>query len=575
MEFVKKNAKRIRNSFREVHAYLKAKPHLQVLLVFTFFCLVFLWMYMTVGQLISNDDHYFHFRFADLMKERGFFPMFNDFKGVYFSPMTTGEFYPTYNFLFYLFIIPLTYIEPLYLAIKLYAVIAAAFLFTLFYICCRWYGVKYSFLWTIAIVGFMGIDSIGHLFPSRPYVLAPILLLVLLFTLKDKKYGATFILSLVYFFWHNTTFWFPLLIAGTFYIFEKFYYYKPDWKGGVACLGGTVSAIVLTTIIARGFITYQLKSVSAVLLGTLHTTSFFIPVGGELYPKTFFNYITSNVFIFSIFAIVVCYEIAEYMYFRKKLGSTHSAVHTTVDPRQPLKMTVFFISILFFLGTIRISGRFNDFFIIFVGFYIVASASMLFANVQFTVKHAYNAVVTGLVIVVIALFSNNVLQIQTFVASAGSSPEVFEGVGKWLKTNTQKGDLIFNPNWSWFPQLYYYSPDNYYVAGMEPRVFYETNQTLYWKWLNISYRGFACPLEQCPEMLNTQDSMLRSTTTADAWYKAAGDEIAETLLNDFKSSYVVASEVETPLLNDVMNRNSHFKKVYGEGKAHFIYKVLP
>jgi hypothetical protein len=558
-----------------IRDYVQARPYLQYLLVFSFFVLVFQWMYISVAPLISGDDHYFHFRFAQLMTERGFFPMFNNFKNVYFSPMASGRYYATYNFLFYVVIIPLTYIQPLYLAIKLYAVIAGALAFTLFYMCCKWYEVKRPFFWTVAIIALMGMTSLWHLFLSRPYVLAPMLLLVMLFALKNKQYWLIFSISFIYFFWHNATFWFPLLIAVVYFVFEKFYGLKTNIKNVIVCFCGIVVAIIMVSIFGHGFITYQLDGIFSIFLSSLHHSTFFIPEGGELFPINFFVYITSNTLIFSIFAIAICFEIAEYAYFRRNVLYHVDNVDTNVVSKLPLKMTTFFISILFFFGTIAISGRFNDYFIFFVSFYVVLAISSLLDNVSLSTQRMYRSVMVGMMIVVISLFTNSILQIQNTIANNGSPAEVFAGVGDWLKNNTQKGDIIFNPNWSWFPQLYYYSPDSYYIAGMEPRVFYNTNQKLYWEWLNIGYRGYSCDHEFCPELEGKRESMLKASSTASMWYKAAGDDISKTLLNDFKSSYVIGSQYEMPRMNEVMDNNSHFKKVYGEGKAYFIYKVLP
>lgn len=575
MENIRKMANKAKRAINLIIDFVQKRPYLQALLVFSFFVFIFQWMYISVSPLISSDDHYFHFRFAQLMTERGFFPMFNDFKNIHFSPIASGEYYATYNFLFYLVIIPLTFIKPLYLAIKLYAVLAGALAFTMFYLYCSWYGVRRPFAMTVVVVSLIGASSLWHLFLSRPYVLAPLILIGLLFALMGKRYWSVFVLSFVYFFWHNVTFWFPLLIAVTYFVFEKFYIFKTNIKSILATIGGMMLAVITATIFAHGFITYQIKAVSGVLINTINSTTGFIPQGGELYPVDFFTYITSNPLLFAFFTVVVCFEVAEYLYYRKDITVAGYDHHIGVDPRQPLKMTVFFISILFFFGTIKISARFNDYFIFFVGLYIVLALSTLLENIQFLTKRAGRSVAVGLTVVILALFTNSILQIQSTIATSGSPVEVFEGVGGWLKNNTSNDELVFNQNWSWFPQLYYYSPNNNYVAGMEPREFYNFNQKLYWKWLNIGYLGYSCDQENCTEMENLRTTMLRATSTTAVWNKNMGDEIARVLLTEFKSSYIIGSPSETTRLNAVLENNKHFKKVYGEGKAYFIYKVSP
>lgn len=168
------------NTLKKIYSFITDRPYLQTLLVFSFFVIVFQWMYLSVEPLLSGDDHFFHFRFAQIMTEQGFFAAFDNFRNIYFSPLATGSYYPTYNFIFYLVILPLTFIQPLYLAIKIYAILAGAVAFSSFYALCRWSGVRWCFFWTVHVVGFIGTRSFWHLFTSRPSVLAPLMLIGLI-----------------------------------------------------------------------------------------------------------------------------------------------------------------------------------------------------------------------------------------------------------------------------------------------------------------------------------------------------------------------------------------------------------
>ena len=191
--------------------------------------------------------------------------------------------------------------------------------------------------------------------------------------------------------------------------------------------------------------------------------------------------------------------------------------------------------------------------------------------VFFNTKTIKRGIVVGFLIMIAYLFTTNLITLQQMIANTGSAPEEFQGVGTWLDSNTEKGDIIFNLDWGWFPQLYYYSPDSYYVAGMEPRSFYVYDEALYWKWIHVRY-GYVCSVEECLDKDNQETIALRNPTTSKAWYKTEGDAMAAMMVNDFKTHYVMSS-YQYPTLNEILDNNKHFKKVYGGNRKYYIYKI--
>src|SRR5690349_8327562 len=122
--------------FSSVSEYVGKRKYLKNFLIFSFFFSIFFAVYFSVSTLSSSDDHFFHFRFASWIVDHGFFQSFRDLKAIYFSKIAQGnQYFVYYNFLFYLVIIPFTFITPLTLGIKLYAVFAVAFAFWLLYYC--------------------------------------------------------------------------------------------------------------------------------------------------------------------------------------------------------------------------------------------------------------------------------------------------------------------------------------------------------------------------------------------------------------------------------------------------------
>src|SRR5690242_19291469 len=94
-------------------SFVVSYPFLSTFLAFSLFFAVFFGVYFSVDTLASSDDHFFHFRFAQEMLSNGFFSSFQDFKSIYFSRAAQGnDYFIYYNFIFYLLVIPFTFIKP-------------------------------------------------------------------------------------------------------------------------------------------------------------------------------------------------------------------------------------------------------------------------------------------------------------------------------------------------------------------------------------------------------------------------------------------------------------------------------
>ena len=171
------------------------------------------------------------------------------------------------------------------------------------------------------------------------------------------------------------------------------------------------------------------------------------------------------------------------------------------------------------------------------------------------------------------LLSNNALQLNYNFAQNGSRPETFAEIGNYLSNNLEKGDVVYDVTWNWFPQLYYYAPEQNYVIGLEPKLTYLYNPRLYWLWQNLS-RGYVCGNEKCLEIEQKDSKEMRNKETVLPWIKEKGNNIADVVINDFKSHYIVSSN-EYVRLNNVLNNSKRFEKVLTSHNQYYIYKVLP
>jgi glycosyltransferase involved in cell wall biosynthesis len=559
--------------FLRLKTYLADKTYLQLILIFSFFFLVFFGVYFWVSTLSSSDDHLFHFRFAQQLFQHGFFQSFQNFKSIYFSKIAQGNtYFVYYNFLFYLVIIPFTFIQPLYLGIKLYAVFAIAIAFVLLYICLKKFEVKNPFVLTILFVAITAVPYLYRFFLSRPYALAPSLLLVLLLFLYKKNHIGVFVISFIYIYWHSATFFMPFGVSIAYYISERFYRPKGDYKNMIYSFAGTGVAVALTYAVSSGFLLYMRDIIFGTYWDTILGKKVNIAEGGELYPQDFFNFIQGNALIFATFVTALSIDIFSYVGY--KLRRVKDYWGGVSPERRHLHLCVLLLTISFFLGTVVMSARFEDYFTFFAALYIALS----FDYVRRIMSVEGDSLIRrsigfGLIVVLIYLFVSNMLFLQRQLAY-GAQPNEFYETGLWLNNNTKPGDIIFNNNWSWFTGLYYYSPQDNYIVGLEPRFTYTLSPSIYWQWVHIANDGYVCSTEKCTDFDTAKNTALTiSTTTASKWIKTESSEIAYTLLNTFHTSYVVTSSDYT-VFNAIMNQSDRFQKEFTDDQyGYMIYKV--
>ncbi len=564
--------------FKRTNNYLESRSRLRTFVVFSFFFLVFFWAYFYVSTVSSSDDQFFHFRFAQQMLQNGVLNSFWHFKAIYFTNNAIDHsWFIYYNFLFYIVLIPFTFIVPLFLGMKLFAVLSAAFVFTTLYWCAKRFGVRYPFAGTMVVFAIISSFSIWRFFLSRPYTVAPALMLILLYFLYRRWYTAQFVLSFLYLYWHCSTFFFPLIVVVSYFLFSAIYGEKIDWKSIFAVFGGVAAAIGFSYVISPGFLTFVKDTEIGIYWETIIGKKVPLPEGGELYPVDFFSFLQQNTLLVSGMLIGVVVEIKKYFIFRKKKQNREvPAESVSADSKQlaVLRATLFFLSIGFFLGVIVVSMRFADFFVFFAGFYLIMAFGAILADIKISTDYIRKSIVVGLCVVICYLFISNILLLQTQFALGGIAPDMMEQTGEWLAAHTQKGDVVFNASWNWFPQLYYWSPNNNYVIGLEPRFLYVYNPQLYWEWWHMTTDGYICTTQNCP----TQDAAQKTGYTnagIKGWEKTEGDLVAKTILTDFHSKYIVTAQGLYQRFGILLANNSHFKLVLTDTHGYQIYQVLP
>jgi hypothetical protein len=525
---------------------------------------------MTLPVLSSGDDHYFHFKFASGLLEHGFWDSFRHFKTIYFSNIAQGAHFLYYNFLFYAVLIPFTYVAPLYLGIKLYAILILSLIGTIFYILFRKLHVQYPFLWSAAFFVVLGVGSFLRLFLSRPFVFSPVILLLFTVALYKRKYLWIILLACIPLFWHTATFFIPVLIAVVYGFCHLFYYKKFPWKEVLYTVLGTVLAIGITLCIDHGFFISIKENLFDVLGGVLHTKvgAPNISVGNEVYPKNFFDFINQNILLAGMFIIATVFYVRV---FWQDIKKRHSFIAPLKDKKM-LHMVLFVVSCVFITAIPLISNRFTDLFIFFGWLFIALIFTEIFFHISYKELVVKKYILSALTVFLLYFFVNNFLQLYDSFATYGSRPVQFSSIGIYLDQNLEPGEVVFDADWSWFPQLYYYAPRQNYVIALEPMLMYKYNPRLYWLWQNMG-GGIVCDKARCPDLEKNFDTQLSNKKTADAFIVSSSNALADTFTQDFKTRYVVSSR-NLGRLNYILDKSKHFKKVISTDDTYFLYKVV-
>jgi hypothetical protein len=545
------------------------RDYIKVISVFLLFFICFAYIYLSNEKLSSLDDQVFSIRYAELIKQQG--PsVFSNFPWLHFSKIAEGHQLFSYDFLFYLVLTLFTFVKPLFLGIKIYGVVFAALSFAFLYYFFLKLKIKNPFLWVFMFLAFVSSAYTWKLLMARSFTIAPALLLLEIYLLHRKKYWGVFAVSIVYFFWHSATFFFPLVVAILYFGFDNLYTKKINWKIIYSCFSGLIISL-LFIILAFSFSSFI--NFFGVVFGIYNDVIFGkavqIAQGIELNKINALDFVKMYGIIAALFIISAVFEI--YNYIRSKKNDIN--FHDEISPeRHIVTSTLFFLSILFFLGSF-LSGRNVDFFVYFSLAYIAISFDFFTRSIQWQSDLVKKSFQIGIIIVAIYFSIGNILEIKTTISQ--SEPiDTIEGSAEWLKNNTEKGTIVYTPTMNFFPPLFYYDTDNYYLVGAEPKLFYDYNSQMYWAWWHISNDGYLCFQESCTELNAKKNFMSRKEEGRKEWVKQQGNEIAAYIMNSFHSKYILTSSSFTNF-NLILDNNENFEKAYTDDlyKKFIIYRI--
>jgi|GEM_PF-2490114 len=541
---------------------------------FVFFVAFLLISYMALDDVFILDDHFFHIRFAESIIEQG--PKaFTDFQSIYFSKIVSEHRHLIYyNFLFYLALLPFSLISPLAIGIKLFGVFALAGSLTIVYIFLRGMAVRFSFIWTLVfLITLAESGLIIRLLSARPFALAPVFLIALLYAFYRRRSGIAFLLAFMYFYWHTASFFLPVLLAVSYCFFD--WYYRPagriDWSIVLFPFIGTVAAVLSSYLIFPGALSYVIGITLPVLFDAALTGGAGIAEGVEVYGASFAILFPALAPLIGPLILLGGYEIFRLLKSRLLLGEGNPSKDWS---REAVRTTLFFGSVILLVASF-FSLRFVDYFAYFCLPYLAFAIPDLFRQDLISSLVNHRLIKAGACVVLILFLMDIGPKIHKYTREVAPYLTA-QGPTDWMVRHLAPGTLIFNTDWDAFPLLYYFTGDRFrYVTGLEPRLLYEYDPERYWLWRHIGESGFVCTAADCDAVERERALIRIGRTGPERWSEMAGNRIADVILGDFGTEIMLIRTDRLALI-EVLDHSARFRKEYiDEANSIFIlYRVL-
>ncbi|MFZ1627274.1 MAG: hypothetical protein WAT81_05775 [Candidatus Moraniibacteriota bacterium] len=560
---------------REIFAWcltMLQKERLYEAYVFFFFTLFSLSLYFAADGVFSVDDHFFHIRFAQMIRETGV-EAFTHFQSLPLTEIVTKqEHLIYYNFLFYLVLLPFSLFSPLVFGLKLFGVFALAVSLTTVYSLFRRLAVHQPFLWTLFfLVALIESGLIVRFLSARPFALAPVLLLVILFLLYKRQFLAGAGISFVYFYWHTATFFLPILVATAYFLFNRYYraHEKFEWKIISLPFLGTLAAIALSYLIFPGVGIYLRDITFPVLLDT-SLLGGEIAEGFEVYGVSFPLLYQSLSFLIAPLIIFGCADIVEFL----RRAKSSVLLTPLVDSAQSALKTTFFLGAAALLVASFFSLRFADYFAYFSIMYSALAGQALFHELRRYVHFSWRPFKIGIILVLTLFLLNAPSRIRSYTKEIPSYLTA-QAPSDWMNEHLPSGQLIFNTDWDAFPLFYYFTGDRFrYVTGLEPRFLYDYDTRLYWMWRHIGDEGIYCDIPNCTTALRRKERSLGSLDVRGQFFVEEGDRIADAIKQEFGTDIILV-RLDRKDVIELIGNSPRFRRMYSDMKSTFaIYRVV-
>ncbi len=422
------------------------------------------------GPAILDNDGYYHIRWAAMLREN--WPYLPAFKAL---PLTTlnAQNYVDHHYLFHVLLIPFTF-GDLRVGAKLAAVVFSSLGIASLFALLVAYRVRYRWLWLAPLVA-----GSEHFLYRMSMTRAPALSLALLgvgtYLILKRKHVWLALLSFV-FVWSYSLF--PLMLAFaaaysiTVYLSER----RIDLWGVLASAVGIVAGLVINPYFPKNLSLFR-EHVLMKYAGTYP-----VDVGVEWYP-------------YEAWAMLGISAVAFVVYFVGLLAFEYRERERDLKPL--FFLIVSFVLLLMAFKSRRFIEYWPPFAVLFAAFTIGPKLERVnLAWLARTRDRAIAAIAAAVLALAAILWMGGCLWHAREDVKSETDPFAYRGASEWIATNTPPGSMIFNTDWDDFPMLFYYSPNNTYVVGLDPTYLYDRDSELWklYKDITLGDEGNPAPL---------------------------------------------------------------------------------
>lgn len=481
----------------------------------------------------NPDDHYFHFKYAYLLRTQGW-DVVQNFDWIYLTGLANSDSRYTVN-LFQISLIPFTFIDDQLFALHVADAFYASVVFAILYYLLRKTNVKHALLWTFLLFGFMYFP-LRMLF-GRAFVLITGVMFLEMYFAVEKKYKAVFFVSLLHVLWHHSTFFMPFVAVGVVEMSRYLVYQRFFYKNVIAVLCGVIFGMIFYPGFPGSLFGWS-KALFAIQSDATMNEGMISLGGSELYAKDFMGQMVDAEIIIALFIFCVIAVIFIYAVFKRQYTtfSFDDSDHKTLL----WSISLFIWMIIMMLGSISISGRVFDFLIPAIFFLSGIVTTFLLKKEIINMRQPFNIYMrTGVMIFVVIFFLQSCIAIYESKNSFDFQPT--QKAALWIRDHSQEKEGVFLYNWSSFSMLFFANAHNVYSMGIEPMALMGYDESLYWKYYNIFRNGYYCEKKyDCRrEVLAEKELAGNKGQDAVAFVeKKNAEKIVLSIKNDFKAQFI-------------------------------------
>ncbi|MFH1425908.1 MAG: hypothetical protein ABIG66_00530 [Candidatus Kerfeldbacteria bacterium] len=509
-------------------------PWIAPLLIFCIAVAAFsLWL---ASPTFADPDSFYHIKISEMMIKKR--QAITEFPWLQFTTLKNA--YVDHHLLYHVYLIPFILALGTTVGVKLATILLGSGTVTLFCCLLQKMKVRYSLLFSILLLfsysfafrmGLSKAPAVGFLFLTGGF---------LLMAMKQHR---LLILTSFLFVWSYGGFLLLPILAGIYSLIGAFRYVQKNGKAFerkkmlrlflplAATVAGTAAGLLIHPSFPQHIIFLWQQIIEIGLINQQNV----IGVGNEWYPSEIITLISDNILVAGL------------------LASGLIAFFATTKKQTTASITAGVLVFIFFIFTLK-SRRYSEYFIPWAVLFSALSLHLSGALdalprllKKAKQKMSSNAVTAtaGAVAAIYCLFifggvcamgAENVYDSHHH----GIPLTDFADAGKWLRTHSNKGDIVFHSNWDIFPQMFYHVARDRFIVGLDPTFMYNYDQELYWEWVDIT-KG-----EQTKNL-----------------YEIIGD--------DFNARFVVIENDHTAMMNNVI-ADGRFKKTY-EDASYTIFRL--